>query len=83
MLSSIYTHERLIGAGLRYAERIIRDAATGLPLTNDEYLTVIRQRREKTASVKQQHKAGDTVYWARRAAAYERAQERIRKFESK
>ncbi len=32
MLSIIYTHERLVGAGLRYAERIIRDAPTGQPL---------------------------------------------------
>ncbi|CAA7603411.1 Reverse transcriptase (RT) catalytic domain protein [Acididesulfobacillus acetoxydans] len=83
MLSVIYTHERLIGAGLRYAERIIRDAATGLSLTDEEYLAIIRQRREKAALAKRQHKAGDTIYWAKRAAAYERAQERIHKFESK
>ena len=83
MIQSIYTHERLIGAGLRYAERIIRDAATGLPLTDQGYLAVVRQRRDKATSVKRQSKAGDTEYWARRSAAYERAQERIRRFESK
>jgi len=83
MLSSIYTHERLIGAGLRYAEKITRDAATGVSLPDDQYLAIVRQRREKAASAKRQYKAGDTVYWAKRAAAYERAQERIRKFESK
>lgn len=83
MLSTIYTHERLMGAGLRYAERIIRDAATGQPMTDGEYLGVIRQRREKAALAKRQRKADDTAYWSRRAAAYERAQERVRKFESK
>ena len=83
MIQSIYTHERLIGAGLRYAERIIRDAATGLPLTDQGYLAVVRQRRDKATSVKRQSKAGDTEYWARRSAAYERAQERIRRFESR
>ncbi|ATY83826.1 group II intron reverse transcriptase/maturase [Kyrpidia spormannii] len=83
MLRSIYTHERLIKAGLRYAERIVRDAATGLPLTDDEYLALIRQRREKAAAAKRQRKADDAAYWAKRAAAYQRAQERVRKFESK
>lgn len=82
-LSSIYTHECFVGAGLQYAERIIWDAATGLSLTDDEHLAIIRQRRTKVASAKRQRKAGDTVYWAKRAAAYERAQKRIRKFESK
>lgn len=83
MLSIIYTHERLVGAGLRYAERIIRDAATGQPLADDEDLAIIRQRREKAALAKRQRKANDTAYWSRRAAAYERAQERVHKFESK
>ena len=82
MLSIIYTHERLLGAGLRYTERIIRDAATGQPLVDDEYLVVIRQHREKTALAKRQRKADDTAYWSRRATAYERVQERVRKFES-
>lgn len=83
MLYSIYTHERLIGAKLRYAERIVRDAATGLPLTDAEYLAVICQRREKASLAKKQSKAGDTLYWEKRSAAYLRAQERVRKFESK
>ena len=83
MLSIIYTHERFIGAGLHYAERIIRNAATGTSLTDDEYLEIIRKRRDKAASAKKQHKAGDTIFWAKRAAAYQRAQERVHKFESK
>ncbi|MCI0184575.1 hypothetical protein MM817_02872 [Acidibacillus sp. S0AB] len=83
MLSVIYTHERRIGAGLPYAERIIREAAMGHLLTDDDYLVVIHERRGKTASAKRQSKASDTAYWARRAIAYERAQECVRRFESK
>ncbi|MDT2252645.1 hypothetical protein P7H09_15635 [Paenibacillus larvae] len=83
MLKSIYTHERLVGAGLRYAERIIRDAAAGLPMSDNEYLAIIRQRRKKAAIAKRQRKADDTEYWVKRAAAYQRVEERVRKFESK
>ncbi|MFB5269950.1 hypothetical protein ACE41H_24645 [Paenibacillus enshidis] len=80
MLSLIYTHERLIGAGLRYAERIIQDAATGKPLSDSEYLSIIRKRRAKHAAGKQRSKANDKTYWERRAAAYERAKKRAQKF---
>lgn len=83
MLSAIYTHERFIGAGLQYSERIIRNAATGAPLSDAEYLDVIRRRRETMAASKRAHKANDTGYWEKRSAAYQRAQERIRRFESK
>lgn len=83
MQSSLYTLERLIGAGLRYAERIIQDAATGKPLSDAEYLSIIRKRRAKHAEGKRRSKAHDKTYWERRAAAYERAKKRVSNFESK
>ncbi|MCI0184436.1 hypothetical protein [Sulfoacidibacillus ferrooxidans] len=61
MLSIIYTHERLVGEGLRYAERIIRDAAMGQPLTNGEYLAIIRQHRKKAVLAKRQRKANNAA----------------------
>ena len=82
-LNVIYSHERLVGAGLKYAERTVRDAATGLPLSDTEYLAVIRQRREKKLAVKRKSKAGDSTYWTKQAAARQRNQERLKKFESK
>ena len=82
MLYATYTHERLLGAGLRYAERVVRDAADGRPLTDPEYLEIVRRRREKTSSAKRQRKRGDTEYWARRHAAFNRAQDRVHKFKS-
>lgn len=82
MLHAIYTHERLIGAGLRYAERVIQDAATGVPLTDTEYLALVRHRRTQEAAAKRQSKAGDSSYWTRRAAASARARERLLQFES-
>jgi RNA-directed DNA polymerase len=83
MLGIIYTHERLVGAGLVYAERVIRDAAAGVAMTDRDFLEVIRTRRAKMAVSKRHLKAGDTEYWSRRAAAYARGQERLQKFESK
>jgi RNA-directed DNA polymerase len=82
-LNIIYTHERLIGAGLKYAERVVRDAASGSPLSGTEYLAVIRQRREKKLAVRLKSKAGDSIYWAMQAEIRQRNQERLKKFESK
>lgn len=56
-LNVIYSHERLVGAGLKYAERVVRDAATGSSLPDAKYLAVIRQRREKKLMVKLKSKA--------------------------
>lgn len=36
-----------VGAGFRYAKRIIQDAPTGHP-TDDDFLAVVRQPRDKT-----------------------------------
>ncbi|PSR20312.1 MAG: group II intron reverse transcriptase/maturase [Sulfobacillus acidophilus] len=82
MLHSVYTHERLIGAGLRYAERVVQDAAMGLPLTDAEYLALVQQRRAQDAARKRRSKAGDRTYWDRRAAAAARARQRVLLFES-
>lgn len=82
MLHAIYTHERLIGAQLRYAERVVQDAATGLPMTDAEYLALIRQRRDKETQRKRHAKAGNSTYWERRAAAAARARQRVLSFES-
>ncbi len=82
MLHSIYTHERLIGAKLRYAERVVQDAATGHPMTDAEYLALIRQRRGQEAQRKRQSKAGNSAYWERRATAAARARQRVLSFES-
>ena len=83
MLHSIYTHERLIGAKLRYAERVVQDAATtGHPMTDAEYLALIRHRRGQEAQRKRQAKAGNSAYWERRATAAARARQRVLSFES-
>lgn len=82
MLHFIYTPERLLGAKLRYAERVVQDAATGHPMTDAEYLALVRQRRTKEAQRKRQSKAGDSAYWERRATAAARARQRVLAFES-
>ncbi|MEM3485905.1 MAG: reverse transcriptase domain-containing protein [Candidatus Methanomethyliaceae archaeon] len=83
MLSIIYTHERFIDAGLVYTERIIRDAASGQAVTDRDFLSVINRRRAREKAQKQRSKAHDIGYWAKRKTAYDRAQERRRRFESK
>ena len=83
MLSITYSHERFVGAWLAYAERIIRDKASGQPMTDRDFLSVIKERRTKKKAVKQRSKAHDIEYWAKRHAACDRAMERLRRFESK
>lgn len=82
-LNAIYSHERLVGAGLKYAERVVRGAASGSSLSDTEYLAVIRRRREEKLAIKLKSKAGDSTYWAKQAIVRQRSQERLKKFESK
>ena len=82
VLHSIYTHERLIGAQLRYAERVVHDAATGLPMTDAEYLALIRQRRDQETQRKRHSNAGNSTYREQRASAAARARQRVLSFES-
>ncbi len=83
MLSIIYTHERLVGAGLVYTERVIRDKASDRAMTDQDFLSVIKGRRAKQKTRIQRSKANDTKYWTKRAKACDRAKERLRRFESK
>lgn len=82
MLHSIYTHARFVGAGLRYAERVVQDAATGVLLTDVEFQALVQRRRAQEAARKRLSKAGDASYWARRAAASIRFRRRVLLFES-
>jgi hypothetical protein len=52
-------------------------------MSDEDFLTVIKHRRSMAAAAQRRRKAGDVEYWARRAQAYDRAQERLQTFESK